>query len=256
MLVLALAGCASSPPGVGGTGSQDAADETVARQLNVSAIVVVVGDVYQQGHAAETIFLGAEDGVAETPEFSPARDQLATDLGVPVQPSGERAFAGLVAPIDPASEEAGLSITLGRFFADAEGHLYVKVSLSPPEHRHSCIEYDLAPDEEGWSIAETKPGCVPGAGTFENYDSALERMRSGRCIGLWASAGTCGDWLFILETSGFGGHKAYYDPQTREIIALEGFTDYGPSPTWFVFGDVDCAMDRPDETVPCGTQVP
>lgn len=252
VLALVLAGCYSTPGGAGTGGPSEAAAELVAHQPDVSAIVVVVGDAYAQAGAAKTLFLGAEPGAVEPLGFPQARDRLTTELQVPIQSSSERVFADLVTPVDSASGEAALSITLGRFSIDSRGHLRVKVSFAPPAMRHGCLEYDLAPNDAGWSIVATKPGCVPGAGAYEDYDSALERQRSGRCTGLWASAGTCGDWLYTLETSGYGGYKAYYDSETREIVALEGFTDHGPQFDWFVFGDADCEMEHPDETASCG----
>ena len=67
---------------------------------------------------------------------------------------------------------------------------------------------------------------------------------------LGTGIGTCGQWLYVIESSGFHGTRSYFDPQTGLVVAQERFSDHDETDDLFVFGRVECEPEVTD-TIPC-----
>jgi len=67
---------------------------------------------------------------------------------------------------------------------------------------------------------------------------------------LGTGIGTCGAWLYVVESSGYDGTRSYFDPQTGLIVAQERFSDADEVPDLFVFGHVECDPTV-TEAIPC-----
>ena len=65
------------------------------------------------------------------------------------------------------------------------------------------------------------------AGDVDDYDTALQRLRSGPCRGLFWRRGTCGTWLVLIESSGFSSVISYFDSDTLELAGRTHRDDTG-----------------------------
>ena len=227
--VVLATGCSSAPP------------PSSELQPDMRAVVAVVEDVYGQLEQPTSVFLGAD--AVEDATMARVRTTLGRNLATAFHPPSER-----------ASGEPGASIALGRFNLDEDGRLSVVASFVQEDGAGSgCTEYTLEREGDDWGIVEAVdawPDCpISGLGG-DTYHAALERARSDQCSGLWTTVGTCEPWLYIMETSGYGGTRSYFDPQTGLIVAQESFTDIAEEPDRFVFGHVECEPTI-TETITC-----
>lgn len=210
-------------------------------QPNMRAIVAVVEDVYEQLERPASVFLGAADVENAT------MARVCSALGS-TRPST------FVPPSARASSDPGASIALGRFNLDDNGRLSVVASFVQADGGgRGCTQYALEREGEDWVIAEAVdawPDCPISDQGEETYHAVLERARSDECFGKWTSVGTCGPWLYVVETSGYNGTRSYFDPQTGLIVAQGNFTDVAEDPDYFVFGHIDCESTI-TETIPC-----
>lgn len=230
VLVLLATGCSSVPqPSLASSEAQP----------DMRAVVAVVEDVYAQLERPASVFLGA-DAIEDT-AMARVRTTLGSSLATTFHPPSER-----------ASGNPGASIALGRFSIVEDGRLSVVASfLQEDGGGRGCTEYAL--EGEDWVIVEAVdawPDCPISDQGADTYHAALERARSDECFGKWTSIGTCGPWLYVSETSGYGGTRSYFDPQTGLIVAQGSFTDVGPVFDRFVFGHVECTPTI-TETIAC-----
>ena len=61
----------------------------------------------------------------------------------------------------------------------------------------------------------------------DDYDTALQRLRSGPCHGLFWRRGTCGTWLVLIESTGFSSVVSYFDSDTLELAGRTHRDDTG-----------------------------
>jgi len=159
-------------------------------------------------------------------------------------------------PSDRISGEPGASVTLGRFRRGADGRYRVTAGYVAEDGKaRDCLEYSLQRDADGWSVAETTdiwPNCSIATEGTDSYNAVLARVRGDQCVGLWASVGTCGQWMYIGEGLGHGGTIRYFDWNTGLTVAEESCTDVdeGNGPCHFVFGNAGCSPQI-TETIPC-----
>jgi len=218
---LALVGCIplAAPP----TGDVEVSPDT-------DAIVAVVQDVYRRVQQPTAVFLGGS-GIGDS-TLGQARIRLESDLPAAIRSPAER-----------VNGEPGASIALGRFTLERDGRLSVVASFVQEDGSgRGCTQYTLDREGDGWTISDAVdawPACPISEQGTESYHTALQRIRSDECFGIWANIGMCGQWLYVGETSGFGGIESYYDSQTGLIIAQKTFTDVAGSER-FVFGHVEC----------------
>jgi hypothetical protein len=212
-----------------------------AVQPDTRAVVVVVEAAYAQLGQPASVFLGT-DGVEET-TMARVRSDLGSSLPATFHTPSERAASG-----------PGASIALGRFYLAEDGRLSVQASFVQADGGgRGCTEYTLERDGEDWTIVgemDAWPDCPISAQGDETYYAVVERAHSNECFGKWTLVGTCGPWLLVVETSGYGGTQSYFDPQTGLIVAQETFTDVAEVPDYFVFGHVECEPSV-TETIPC-----
>lgn len=221
--------------------SAEGQSDTPAGEPDMKAIVAVVAHAYGQLGQAASVFLGA-DAVEDT-TMARVRTTLGSDLATTFRPPSERATG------DP-----GASIALGRFNPDEDGSLRVVASFVQADGTgRGCTEYTLEREGDDWVIAQTAdawPDCPISTQGEETYHAAVERARSDDCLRLGTGIGTCGAWLYVVESSGFHGTRSYFDPQTGLIVAQERFTDADEVSDLFVFGQVQCEPEVTD-MIPC-----
>ncbi len=109
-----------------------------------------------------------------------------------------------------------------------------------------CVPVDHA------VLPTNEPAAAAATESDADYDTALARVRSGNCEGLFWSTGTCGDLLFIV-VAGHVGVANYYDPATGLLIEQEHFTDHGPQDSSRLD---DCVSTEADETGVCEADTP
>ena len=210
-------------------------------QPDMQAIVAVSERAYDQLERPASVFLGAD--VLEDTTMSRVRTSLGSSLG-----------AEFHAPSERASGEPGASIALGRFYLGDDGRLGVEVSFVQEDGSgRGCTEYTLEREADVWVIvgeADAWPDCPIGIQGEDTYHAALERARTNECLALGTGIGTCGPWLYVVESSGYHGTRSYFDPQTGLLVARESFTDSDEVPDLFGFGHVDCEPVVAN-TIPC-----
>ena len=228
-------GCSTAPP--------PSATATCPSEVppDSEVIVAVVADAYPRLRQPASVFLGADD--VEDTEMAAARETLSRKLATTFRPPSER-----------ASGDPGASIALGRFNLAQDGRLSVVAGYVREEGgERGCIEYTLEREGENWVVVELVdvwPDCPISDQGELSYHVALKRTRGEDCFGLWANVGTCGQWLYVVETSGYGGTRYYFDVQTGLVVAQENFTDIAEEPERFVFGHMECEPEI-TETIVC-----
>ena len=149
-LVLA-AGCGVIPLG------------TPELEPDVAAIVTVVNDVYEgEGHG-RIVFLEANElGGAMAAE---ARSALEAALHVKVRPLVEAELTDpslpALTPVLPETGEIGVSISLGRFFADRAGRLRVTVTVARSGLDGVVLDYVIERSNGGWLVVDVVLAGVP-----------------------------------------------------------------------------------------------
>ena len=204
-------------------------------------IVLVVENLYDRLASPTSVYLGGGTGLDET--LARVRADLSDEL-----PSE------FLSPADRAFGEPGASIALGRFRDVGGGQVQVVASfVTVDSSERGCLEYTLESAGNGWQISEVAdawPDCSVSALREDSYHGALERARGDECLRLGTGIGTCGPWLYVIESTGFTGTSSYYDWQTGLLAAREQFSDADEVSDLFVFGHVDCEPTI-TETIPC-----
>lgn len=85
------------------------------------------------------------------------------------------------------------------------------------------------------------------------YDETIQRIEDGDCLPFGARIGMCGEFLYIIESSGFHGAEYYFDSDNGELIAQSVFDD--TSPSFFTCGQVECEPEL-TEILSCVPVVP
>ncbi len=161
-------------------------------------------------------------------------------------------------PSARASSEAGASILLGRFHdisANGDGAKLSVVASFVEESGSSrgCRTYVLERDTDDWSLvddANAWPDCPISGQGEDTYHDALERARGDECSRLGSGIGTCGPWLYVVESTGYTGTESYFDPQTGLLVAQEWFTDVDEGAAPSTDGRIGCEPNV-TERIPC-----
>ncbi|MFQ5462654.1 MAG: hypothetical protein ACE5E5_08515 [Phycisphaerae bacterium] len=213
-------------------------------QPDLKAIEVVVAGAYGLLASPARVFLTA-DGVADD-KMANAYSSLGTTLPADFRASSAR-----------ASGAAGASIVLGRFHdvsVNGDGARLSVVASFVEESGSSrgCHTYVLERDADVWTLvdeANAWPDCPISRQGEDSYHDALERARGPECMRLGTGIGTCGPWLYVVESTGFTGAASYFDPQTGLLVARRIFDDTGVND--FVFEENLGCASTVTESIPC-----
>jgi len=226
---------------------------------DVAAIATVVRAAYGEPVGMPTLFLGAVDEADTT--VSEARSLVASELHAKVLSLSDRVFDDALppfTPVDPDSDEPGVTVALGRFAVEQDGRLRVTASfVRRGGTEQGCTEFLLARAAEAWDVVEQRdasPDCPLSEEVLASYDSVVERIRAGDCLGLGARIGTCGPWFVVIVMRIDSSRTWYFDPDTRLLVAEFVFDPMSDIETW-TFGYVDCADEdfKQAEFLVCGS---
>lgn len=210
-------------------------------QPDMKAVAVVVEDAFGRLGEAASVFLAA-DGVEDTTMVR-VRSTLGDGLASTFRPPSAR-----------ISGDPGAGIVLGRFNLEDDGRLSVVASFVQEDGSgRGCTQYTLDREGDDWIVVtatDAWPDCPISTQGEDIYHAVLARARSGECLRLGTAIGTCGQWLYVVESSGYHGTRSYFDPQTGLIVAQERFTDADETDDLFVFGHVECDPAVTDR-IPC-----
>lgn len=197
---------------------------------DVTALEVVVRDAYGELSDPETVYVAANED--DQLELNQARIGLTSIVN-----------SEFLSPLERTHEKPGASVLLGDFFLREDGRLSVSVSfISATGSTRGCLDYTLESDQENWIIADRSdiwPDCpISGDSERGTFHSTVERAQSDGCTGLWTHIGTCGDWLYAVESTGFTALESFFDRRSGLIVAQRASDDTGFNE--FVFGEVVC----------------
>lgn len=149
--LIIAAGCGFTPLG------------TPELEPDVAAIVTVVNDVYKGEGRGRIVFLEADE--LGGPMAAEARAALEAALRVKVRPLAEADLSDpalpALTPVLPDTGEIGVSISLGRFFADGAGRLRVTVTVARSGLDGVVLHYVIERSNGGWLVADVVLAASP-----------------------------------------------------------------------------------------------
>ncbi|MFQ5590860.1 MAG: hypothetical protein ACE5HE_06845 [Phycisphaerae bacterium] len=233
-LALCGLGCACVPVG----GPAGALAPRPSNEADVGAVATVVAAAYADLEHPGEVFLAAAN----------VRDATMTQARLTLEASLHAVFLDIS---DDTTGPRQPMIVLGPFICEHERSMSVSVNVVDQSGGPTtCVVYHLARSGGGWQIVDvvdTWPNCPLGVYGEETHSAAIDRAQGEACFGLWTGDGTCGPWLYVVETSGFSGTVSYYDPNTELLVARQAFTDTADQLGPYFF---DCEPHI-TETIPC-----
>jgi len=145
--VLSCAGCFPAPAG-----------STLAQvDTEIDPLAIVVADVYSEFGQDRIIFLEMIDATEDDETYLALMAKLEAELSVPVFPEAlaDRSIYPDVpplTPVDSATGNIGISITIGDIRFDEQGYLVVEVGYARSALDGGVLEYALDDTPDGWVI--------------------------------------------------------------------------------------------------------
>lgn len=150
LLCVSLFSCAGCFPAPAGSSLAQVDTE-------IEPLAIVVAHVYSEFGQDRIIFLEMLDAAEDDETVAALMAKLEAELSVPVLPEAlaDRSIYPDVpplTPVDPATGEAGISITIGDIHFDGQGYLVVEIGYARSALDGAVLEYALDDTPDGWVI--------------------------------------------------------------------------------------------------------